>query len=313
MKKYYLMGLLLCSCYTLIGSSYLLATKKEVVPIEITKRLILVKAKVNQQKGYFVFDTGVFDLMLNERYFGHYHQLDFERALTDVSGAATSIMYVPVKTFHWGKLSRRNFSAPNVNLSGLEQMLGKKLLGLIGYNVIKSLEVIIDYHGETITLLDLDKNGLPAVAPPLPADYRFDFSLMDFIPVLDVAFDNNISLKLGLDSGSTLNLIDKSLEPQFQTISRSNRMISFKGVLSEVRQVNYLLMENVAIQKQVGWRFWKAAFEDISHMRQLNVPVDGLLGINFFRIGKVSINYRKKEIKVWEKENGYQDMIYGLK
>ena len=313
MKKYYLMGLLLCGCYSLVGSPYLLATEKEVVPIEITKRLILVKAKVNQQKGYFLFDTGVYDLMLNERYFQNYRKVDLEYALTDVGGAATEIQHIPIKSFQWGKLSRRQFSVPTVNLDGLEQMMGKKLLGLIGYNVIRSFEVIIDYHNQTLTLLDLNKDGLPSVAPPTPADYLFDFKMMGTLPVLEVAFSNNRTLSLGLDSGSTLNLINKSLEPEFEPISKSNRSISFQGVLSEVTQARYLLMENVAIQDQVAWRFWKAAFRDLSHMHHLNVPVDGLLGINFFKMGKVSINYRTREIKVWEKENGYQEMFYSLK
>lgn len=312
MKKYYLMGLLLCCCYSLVGTPYILAAKKEVVPIEISKRLILVKAKINQQQGYFLFDTGVSHLVLNERYFDHFTQFDFDHALTDVSGTASATKHVSIKSFRWGKLYRKNFLAPQVNLNDLEIMLGKKLLGLIGYEVIKSLEVVIDYHEKTLTLFDLDKNGLPSIVDAAPADFRFDFKLFRYLPVLEVSFTNNLKLRLGLDSGSTLNMINKPWEEQFQPISKSNRRISFKGAISEVWEVNYLLMENVVIENQVAWRFWKAAFDDLSHMHDLNVPIDGLLGINFFRMGKVAINFQKKEIRVWEKVNGYQDMYYAL-
>lgn len=312
MKKYYLMGLLLCCCYSLVGYPYILAAKKEVVPIEISKRLILVKAKINKQQGFFLFDTGVSDLVLNERHFDHFRQFDFHHAVTDVSGVASASKHIMIKSFRWGKLSRQNFMAPQINLDNLEAMLGKKLLGLIGYQVIKSLEVIIDYDAKTLTLLDLDKNGLPSFAYSTPADYRFDFKLFRYIPVLNVSFSNDQTLQLGLDSGSTLNMINKSFEAQFLPISKSKRSISYKGALSEVWKANYLLMENVTIGNQVAWRYWKAAFEDLSHMRQLNVPIDGLLGINFFRMGKVSINYQKREIRVWQKINGYQDMYYAL-
>lgn len=312
MKKYYLIGLLLCCCYSLVGYPYVLAAKKEVVPIEISKRLILVKAKINQQQGYFLFDTGVSHLVLNERHFDHFTQFDFKHAVTDVNGVVSDSKHVSVKSFRWGKLSRKNFLAPQINLSHLEHSLGKKLLGLIGYQVIKSLEIIIDYDEKTLTLIDLNKDGLPSIAYSTPADYQFDFKLFRYMPVLEVSFANKLTLQLGLDSGSTLNMINKSLEKQFKPISKSNRRISFKGALSEVWEANYLLMENVAIENQVAWRFWKAAFEDLSHMHEHQVPIDGLLGINFFRMGRVAINFKKKEIKVWEKLNGYQDMYYAL-
>lgn len=312
MKKYYLIGLLLYCCYSLVGSPYVLATKKEVVPIEISKRLILVKAKLNKQKGYFLFDTGVSGLVLNQQHFNPHNEYNFAHAITDISGKAAAVKHIPVKSFQLGKLSRRNFLAPQLNMDELEGMLGKKLLGLIGYQVVKAFEVIIDYDEKTLTLLDLDRDGLPSVAQLPPADYQFEFQLCRYLPVLKVSFANQQTLRLGLDSGSTLNLVNKSLETAFLPISRSQRTISFKGALSEIRDANYLLMENVAIGNQVAWRFWKAAFEDLSHMHHLNMPIDGLLGINFFRMGKVSINFEKQQIKVWERVNGYESMYFSL-
>ena len=311
-KTYPLVAMLLLVSIALQGYPFHFSTEREIFKIEVVERLILLKAKVNDDFGYFLFDTGSPQLVLNKKYFAASPEGEHVKRLIDVNGNTATSDQVFVRSFQMGSLSRNDFWSNEVNLVGLERKLNRRVLGLIGLEVIKNLEVLIDYHQSSMTLTKLDGRGVPKVRNPRQPDFKLNFQLGEFLPVLEVAFTNQVRVNLGLDTGSTLNLMDKQWQASFEELTIRKGKISYNGVLSTSRKKDYWLIPDVNIGNQVVWKFWKAAFSDFSHFRDYKVPMDGILGINFLRMGEVAINYRNRTISVWCAKNGYEGMYYGV-
>ena len=306
-KAYLLLVTLLCLSITrIVASGYEMQAAKTEITFKVSKKLILVEATVNQETGYFLFDTGVSELILNKTHFKKYKTIYIDQDILDIAGASTLQSRLRVKDFRMGAIRRENFNAPQIEMPGLEALLGLKILGLIGFEVIMKFQTIIDYDHRLITLTQLDSHGNALGHPSSPPDYNFKLEMAKFMLVLKVKFSNNTTLRLALDSGSTINLISNQYKKRFKKISRQNRKISFQGALTSVVQADYFLLENVLIQNRLIMSYWKAAFENISHLRDRNLLIDGIIGINFFRIGRVAINYQQRSLQLWEGENAYQ-------
>ncbi len=291
---------------------YQMDTDRTEIPITIREKLMLVPAEVNGRSGMFLLDTGASRLFLNARIFESRNQ-PFVKEVTDVNGVRQKVGDFFVKDFHWGSLQRRKFLAETVNLETAEGVLGVEILGLIGYEVLQQVELHVDYGKQRIILYRLDKKGEPVRAVADSADHRIPFYLCRYLPVIQGRFgDEGKLMRLGLDSGASLNMLHNTWQKELEAAALRRHQISYHGVLSRKR-VDYYTLPSLHIGGELALIHSKVAFVDLKIIRQNLLFIDGLLSVNLFRLGVVSVNYQRKEIRIWVRDNvfalKYRDLV----
>lgn len=268
------------------------------------KRMMLVEAQVDDRTGYFLIDTGADDLVLNEQYFKDYERISNKGNYRDINGRKRKVEYLYIDSFRWGNLSRADFYAQQLDFTAVEQVLEEKILGLMGFEVFRNFELTIDYDNLEIILTDLDHEGTPLsdVYNATPS-YTFEFSLNEHLPTLEADFGGNETVKVGLDSGSTINILDKKWKKDLEEASHRKSRIRFMGANASRKTRGYYTVDQLEIQSQFAIRYWKAALGKLDHFEDTDIFLDGILGINFFQIGRVAINYNQQQIRVWPNDN----------
>ncbi len=304
MKVTFTLVSILFACFSLNASAFYLESSPSVTSFTKVKRMMLVKAQIDDQEGYFLIDTGADDLILNKRHFGDYESITNLGNYKDVNGKKKKAEYLYVRSFKWGALQRANFYTQQLDFTAIETVLDEEILGLMGFEVFRHIELTIDYDELEITLTKLDGKGLPVspVYENSPA-YTLNFMMNGHLAILQADYGGESPVSFGLDSGSTINILDRKWQKDLAGASHRKNKISFMGANSSRKRRHYFTVNQLEIQDQFAIRYWKAAIGKFEHFEDTDIYLDGLLGINFFQIGRVSINYRQKQINVWPNEN----------
>ncbi len=304
MTKFYafLVSLILIGIQQIPASPYYMSERESVLPFEEAGKLIVVEARVDGREGYFLFDTGISVLTLNDRYFGGEENVPKFRKVTDVNGSRDKLEGCFVAAFQWGGVERDSFHAPLVDLSLLEEVLDVELLGLLGWEVFKDVEVFIDYDARRMTLRQLDEAGEAAALPGRPApEHVMAFEMEGHMPVLQARIGDQV-LRMGWDSGASINMMNKKLRRNLPDESRKLMNIPYGGVLSS-RKAPFVAVGAIYIEDQFAVTAWRMALTKMKHFQKRELEIDGFIGADLLRLGKLSINYRKREIAVWVNDN----------
>ena len=267
------------------------------IPFQLINKLIIVEAYVDGKKGNFIIDTGTNSLILNSNYFSG-RANNINRAF-DFAG--TSMVYRErIVKFNWKNSKIKTYPATVISLASLEKIIGMEIMGYIGHGVLKEFEMMVDYENRNITLFKLGKKGGRKIAQS-----SFD-SIMDSIslkpnghlPYLTVQVGNQ-KLKLGIDSGASINMLKTSTSKKlnqyfqpngFQPIAGFNgkKSLSLDGVLHKLTIENTSWQPMLCIVKEM---------DDLN--KTLPTSLDGLLDFEFLKQHKISINYRKNKMYIW--------------
>ena len=292
----------------LVGMPFLLQAQKgyqlnaqlEIFNFIVVKNLILVEATVDQESGLFLLDTGASHLTLNKQYFkppksktrsGHY---------SDASQQNNHSTWIKIKNFCWGKLSRKSFYTPMADLSMLEQVLQKELLGLIGVDVIKNFEILIDYNQQYLMLISLDKKGVPlAYGYNNAPDHTFDIDMNGHLPIITASIGPKNKLKLALDTGASINLLNRSLKKKLSKHLRNLRKINIASTSNSLQTVEYAIVDQIMLENEIELEGWTTTFSDIHHLGHQPSGLDGLIGIDIVVNKRLAINFKKKKLYFW--------------
>ncbi len=283
-------------------SPYHMTEPLSIMPFKRIDKLVLVEASVDGQTGYFLFDTGVADLTLNDQHFGEDDDIGVVTKITDINGRRHRAKGFLVEQFRWGGLYRTEFLAPLLDLSGLEEILDVPLLGLIGQHVIDKVEVHIDFDRLAMALMRLDKQGKPVAAPYTEdPQHILPFHMEFYIPVLEARI-GQLDLNLAFDSGASINMIDRRLRRDLPDDARRLMRIAYGGAISHSR-APFIAVNAIYLEDQFAVTAWRMAATRMKHFSKKDIEIDGLIGADLFRLGGVSINYQKKQIAVWINDN----------
>lgn len=283
-------------------SPYSMSETECVLPMKVIDKLVVVEATVNGLDGYFLFDTGIGGLALNERYFGNEDNLEKFCKVTDINGNREKVAGCLVSAFQWGGVQRDSFNVPLMDLSQLEKIMECELLGLLGWEVYQDLEIIFDYDAERMTLRKLDAAGTPLNNKLLRSPrHVIPFEMEQHIPVLKARI-GELVMRLGWDTGASINIFNKKLRRQLPKDARKLMRIPYGGVLSD-RKAPFIVVDAIHLDDQFAVMGWRMAATKIKHFQKREINIDGLIGADLFRFGKVAINYRRQEISVWINDN----------
>lgn len=270
------------------------------IPFQVEGKLIIIEATVDGQKGNFILDTGISELLLNNRYYeGHetskrYYGLNGQGGTMEL-GRPT----VQIGEQNWGRVY-----AQIVPMVAIERSKGIRIHGLLGTEVFKKHILMIDYSKGELRLYPLDRNGENGsfAQGPIP-DEVLAFKYKGGTPLINLQVGGK-KLKLALDTGAEVNLFaDKYLE-QLGSFIKQRRQQRFHGFGNKGQKATFASLSGV----QTAFREiaeMKTAFANLDHYNRhvIGPKTDGIMGYEFLQQFRVAFNFKKREVYLWEKEN----------
>lgn len=280
-----------------VGICSFVSASPKIIPFRISNGLMVFRAKVQGQIGNFIFDTGIPDMVLNEQYFikrsnfsSGYGSRPPMNSRSGRSGGYPIKMYLDDLTL-WGH-------AAIVDLGLLEKSKRMPIHGMLGLRALKGYEVVLDYHRQEIQLYELTRKGDRKDANDnIRFDEIVDLRFLGHLPYLSTKV-NGQDLLMGLDTGAELNVLS---EKRLSSITSNGRAYTQKKVFllgSTSAKVTKTGFTNI----QVGHATLpelETIFMPLKHLNELSGPkIDGLLGLNFLKHFRISLNFKKKELSL---------------
>lgn len=267
--------------------------------------LLLVAAEIEEQHGWLVLDTGAPGLVLNRAYFDGNHAGNQEEALVDVHGQYFIPGWKTIKSLRIGRLDINKVDRARVlDLVGMEQLKGEKILGLLGWSVLRDFAWLLDWDRQMLQLYGLNRRGELLCRGPLetPADSA-DLYFIDHLPFLRASIGTK-SVDLGLDTGAEVNVWCRPRQKWVQKHFLAQDTLLLQGFGSKRTKVPYGHLQPFLI----GCRdYSETSFIVPNHssfgLNSTLGPIDGVLGLPFLKSRKVLFNFRSKKVYFWEEKD----------
>lgn len=271
------------------------------IPFELIDNLIVVMATVDGQMGKFIFDSGAPELMLNAQYFDS-KPTHRSKQSSGITGTIQNLGQLKVKKFDWYGFTKNRFIAKVVDLQHLEKRKNIKIHGLIGFEIFRNFELVIDYQKRYIELWRLNSKGHRIDTNSNLAIDSMTFQMKGHLAWLNTKVANQ-KMRLALDSGAEINLIDRRFEKAMKTAVGQRKEYQLTGVdpngsRAQVGKLKTLLIDHRQFPKLDVMLYEMNSLNDRSGIR-----LDGILGYGFLSRARYAINYKKKKIYVLTMEN----------
>lgn len=248
----------------------------------IKNGLPLVSGTANGQSGWFILDTGSPGLIINQKTestnnLGYGLHDDLELSFTSV------------KAFSWMSIPQRDLSAVTVDLSHFEQSLRLPILGLIGYEQLQNFELYFNGLANHFSLstYNLAKFSRPSSTIP--------FELIEHFIIVKAQIGEQ-ELNLILDSGSKDNILDL----KHASLHETEGYVLLQGLDQEQVEVRKIHLDTVIFQSHLDQELSFLATDLSSFQTNSGISIDGILGFNWINQHRLSIDYKRKLIKIWE-------------
>ncbi len=273
-------------------------TDSVIIPLKRAGRLFLIDAKVEDQTGNLVFDTGASGLVLNSTYFRD-HVRTAGTNTGGITGAVGKVERIAVEKIEFGELTYQKLNADLVNLGHIENRRGVKILGLVGFSMMKNLEIIIDSENNELRLYKLDKSGnrISLTNSVLKTDHTQKIEGNSNILFLKGTIAGK-SLNFCFDTGAETNTISSDANKNILSTLTITRRMELKGAGTAKSEVLFGRMNDFSIgEKQItGMETIVTSLFAMSEA--YNTRIDGMLGYSFLEQGTVSINFVKKQFGI---------------
>ena len=269
------------------------------IPFKLVDHLIVVEAELLNKKGNFIIDTGSETMILNKVHFPDFY--DYQRKNKETSGVIRSIdnsYERRVKEFALESLKIHDKDSDVIDISHIEKSKKMKLLGIIGYSVLKDYEIFIDLYLNQITLTKVDRFGnklhdhvyLENIVDSLP------FNLKNHTIIVNGTV-NNQKVKFGLDTAAEFNQINKKVNKKILKYFIPKRRLSLSGIGNKKIEVLAGKLHRVKLSETVYFGPMLTVLTNLNKMNEaFGTHLDGVLGYEFFAQKRTIINYQKEKL-----------------
>lgn len=277
-----------------------------IVPFSRAGNLILIKAKADDIEGSFILDTGAPGLILNMTYFRDHPVLN-DVSHTDMNGGITGAVAeygrTLVKKLSFGAVSYFKVEADRINLGHIENSKGVKIFGLLGVQLFKQFEMIIDYENSELHLHHSSKKEAKTYRHPMLNDTsaysEFDISLLDN-KILAFGKLGNKKLTFLVDTGAESNVLDSRLSENVMDSVTITRRITLNGAGNSKVDALYGDMRNLVM----GGRSISSMPVLVTNLSKMcsayDRCLDGMLGYDFLSLHKIGFNFVKRKMYIWK-------------
>lgn len=274
------------------------------IPFSRAGNLVLVRARADTTDGNFILDTGCPHLVLNVTYFRNYPLIESpDEDKTSMAGTIEAVPQTTVRTFTLGAMKQFRLKADLVNLGHIENSRGIKVLGLIGTQLLRQYEMIIDYEKNLIYLHLISRKE----ASTYKHEMLNDTSAYRTVPI-ELTDDRIIvrsemggkKLRLIIDSGAESNILDSRLPDKvFENVAITGR-IMLNGAGNQRVEALRGDLKNLRIgDSETGslpvliTNLEKTCFS-------YSGCVDGILGFDFLSLQKIGFNFVTRKMYIWK-------------
>lgn len=266
------------------------------IPFTLVGQLIMVEARVDTVAGFFMLDTGSEKLVLNKQYFEAGAN---GRAIAAVgnTGMVNAVIEKRVDSLQLDQLVLHDIRAHLVDLHHIELKKNTRLIGILGHEVYQNFEVFIDFQSKVIALTRVDKKGIriDTLAPYEVPDDSMEFELRNHLIIVNAKI-NSVRLKMILDSGAELNLIDRQVNRKVMDKFTIIKRVNLLGVGNREVEVLAGVMNEVQCGNQYSEKM-NTLLTSLDEINQsFDVNVQGVLGFEFLKKRRVLINYQKRKL-----------------
>lgn len=269
-----------------------------IIPLKRAGNLFLIEGTVDGEHGNLVFDTGANGLVLNSTYFRNHVKIGSVSS-NGITGAVGEVQQVKVDRLEFAGLKYKDLKADMANLGPIENRRKIKIIGLVGFGMMQSLEIVIDPRNGELKLFRIDKKGDrqnphdPAFIP----DYSQKMEVKDNIVFLEGSVGGK-NLRFCFDTGAETNAISSYSTKKVLNTLTITRRTALKGASAAGTEVLFGRMNDFYF----GNRPIKNMETVITDMAALSAAyetaIDGMLGYSFLQHGTVCINFVKKEFGI---------------
>lgn len=260
------------------------------IPFALEGGMIFVDAEIEGEKASFILDTGAPGLVINEFGVGLSDKEKIE--VEGVQGSAT-VNEVEISSFQWAGLKHRQVSAYVMDMRAFEDLTGRNIKGLIGYEFFKDQELLIDYDNQMIRLTRIDRmpSSNQVLATSVP------FQKLAHLPIVKMKINGKVGF-FGLDTGSEINIIHSRWKRKLK--NKTIRWNQILGVDGQCQQVERIPITDTRIGSQIMQEM-EFHFVDLSTIeKEYGIRLDGILGFPFFSSNKVSIDFEAEQLSFYE-------------
>ena len=288
-------------CFTASGSSSSGGTTEPddiTIPLKQAGHLLLLEARIDNETGNFIFDTGSSKLVLNSTYFRKYTCIECgDRG--GITGGLAGVKQTKVTRIQFSGLTYSNVMVDVADLGHIENRRGVKILGLLGLSLLKNMEIVIDIIHSELHLYRLDRSGnrISQGTKEFKADIRQKLQVSQ-----DVLFVNSQiggkTLSFCLDTGAESNVISSASPKKVMNTVSITRRSGLVGSGPASSESLYGTLNDFSMAGRQIPRM-HAIITNLENMSDaFGFTIDGMLGYDFFEKGQVCINLVRLEIKV---------------
>ncbi|MEN0045711.1 MAG: hypothetical protein AAF806_01495 [Bacteroidota bacterium] len=281
------------------------ATSKQTkyVTFLLKQRLILIDVVIAEEQGYFLLDTGMDDLILNQNYFeGTASGQSVTGLNQEISNLETTLVNLEM-----GNLTFSGKRGKIMDLSFLENHLGEKVMGICGVRLFQKYEWVIHYRKGVIELFPLNKKGIPMDQDKELPDQILPLRKQRHLLFVEAKLGQQ-SLMLGMDTGASTTLIDdQNLVLNNYEVRGQCRVQSIGGkpIITESGILKQLEIGRVKLDKT---RISRTSLKYINQ-KYAGISVDGIFNPIILRRGTIGINWKQKLLYIWEDAEKEEDII----
>ena len=273
------------------------------IPFIRAGNLIIIKAIADTTEGNFILDTGAPHLVLNMTYFRSYPSTASQEDAGGITGSVATVDPTSIKNFTFGGIRYYNIDADRINLGHLENSKGIKILGLLGLQLFKRFEMLIDYEKSLLHLHLINKKDPPGpYLDELKNTEAYNTLPIDIIENKLITYTNLEGRKLRflLDTGAESNVLDSRLPNKiFENVSITGRVM-LSGTGQKKVEALYGNLKNI----QFGGIDMGKLPVIITNMEKMCFAydrcLDGMLGFDFLSLHKIGFNFVKRKMYIWK-------------
>jgi len=266
------------------------------IPFTLVGQLIMVEARVDTVSGNFIVDTGAERLVINKN-----HYEPGLQSLPVVSAGNTgfvqSVVGRNIDSLKLELLVIKNLFAHFLDLGHIELKKNTRIAGILGYDVFKDFELFIDFPERRIVLFRLDKQG-----NRIDQQTRWEVSAdsLDFVlrkHLIHVGTEiNHVKVKMILDSGAELNLIDRHVNRKVLDNFTIIKRVNLIGIGQREVEVLAGVLKDVHCGHQYEEKMNTLMTSLDAFNDGLGAQADGVLGYEFLKSRRTLINYKTHKI-----------------
>ncbi len=266
------------------------------IPLKRAGRLFLIEARIDDQVGNLIFDTGASGLVLNKTYFRKYVSNEKPTG-GGITGVFNKISTIVVRRIDISGMYYENVVADITDLGHIENRRGVKILGLFSLNMITNFEVVFDANNSELQLNRIDKlgNRLNHSLPEIKFSFVQKLETQHNIMIIKGRIGDKM-MNFCLDTGAESNVISSSVSRKVMNTVQINRRSGLGGAGGGSVDVLYGTMKEFEFgDHQFG--SMETVITNLDAMSEAyGCVIDGMLGYDFWQKGIFCLNFAKHEI-----------------